>query len=485
MDAIIRFFTDLTVGRKLLLGFGVVLLLTLAVGITGFYVVDDTVERTEQMNQLSRINASILQARAEERRYALSRDPASAEKLRQELAALGSELEGLASRASAEERASLQRIREAVSAYSAQFESYVKQLAEGEKLRAQMGESAELSRDEFVSVELAMYDAVRVLRLQGDHLKGSDPLTLAEATSGLTKNILDLRTFEYRFLGDGSAEALQGWQDVYGQIVNTGEGLQRWLDDEQKEAMTAALGALGQYKQAFEQFQRYRGERIASEQTMDEKAAAAVQIAADGLQRANEAMQAARQQTLALLGIIVAAAIAIGLVASVSITRIIVGPLQRTVAIAQRVAGGDLSQSETVRRRDEVGQLQEAMQTMTQSLRNLIGRIGGGVSQIATAADQLSAVTAQTSQGVQTQRVETDQVATAVLQMSSTVQEVARNAEQASVAARQADQEARQGDRVVQEAVTQVAAWPARSSSLPRRSRLSTRRAAASAPCWK
>ncbi|WP_375708251.1 methyl-accepting chemotaxis protein [Pseudomonas sp. SCT] len=96
------------------------------------------------------------------------------------------------------------------------------------------------------------------------------------------------------------------------------------------------------------------------------------------------------------------------------------------------------------------------MHGMTQSLRNLIGRIGGGVSQIAAAADQLSAVTAQTSAGVQTQRVETEQVATAMHEMAATVQEVARNAEQASIAARQADQQARQGDRVVQDAVGQI-----------------------------
>ncbi|EGH49469.1 methyl-accepting chemotaxis protein, partial [Pseudomonas syringae pv. pisi str. 1704B] len=44
-------------------------------------------------------------------------------------------------------------------------------------------------------------------------------------------------------------------------------------------------------------------------------------------------------------------------------------------------------------------------------------------------------VTEQTSAGVNSQKVETDQVATAMHQMSATVHEVARNAEQASVAA--------------------------------------------------
>ncbi|MGV8916876.1 MAG: methyl-accepting chemotaxis protein [Pseudomonas sp.] len=96
------------------------------------------------------------------------------------------------------------------------------------------------------------------------------------------------------------------------------------------------------------------------------------------------------------------------------------------------------------------------MQQMTVSLRELIGGIGDGVRQIASAAEQLSAVTAQTSVGVTSQREETDQVATAMNQMTATVTEVARNAEEASHAAIQADQQAREGDKVVCEAIAQI-----------------------------
>ncbi|MFJ3521787.1 methyl-accepting chemotaxis protein [Pseudomonas sp. NPDC090203] len=96
------------------------------------------------------------------------------------------------------------------------------------------------------------------------------------------------------------------------------------------------------------------------------------------------------------------------------------------------------------------------MQDMTVSLRKLISGIGDGVTQIASAAAQLSAVTEQTSTGVNNQKSETDQVATAMNQMTSTVMEVARNAEEASEAARQADLQAREGDRVVADAIGQI-----------------------------
>ncbi|RMN43524.1 Histidine kinase, HAMP region: chemotaxis sensory transducer, partial [Pseudomonas syringae pv. papulans] len=57
---------------------------------------------------------------------------------------------------------------------------------------------------------------------------------------------------------------------------------------------------------------------------------------------------------------------------------------------------------------------------------------------------------------VNSQKVETDQVATAMHEMSATVHEVARNAEQASVAASDADKQARDGDKVVGEAIQQI-----------------------------
>ncbi|WP_422393921.1 methyl-accepting chemotaxis protein [Pseudomonas batumici] len=93
---------------------------------------------------------------------------------------------------------------------------------------------------------------------------------------------------------------------------------------------------------------------------------------------------------------------------------------------------------------------------MSEALRKLISGIRDGVTQIASAGEELSAVTEQTGAGVNSQKIETDQVATAMHQMTATVQEVARNAEQASQAATDADGEARAGDKVVAEAITQI-----------------------------
>jgi len=149
-------------------------------------------------------------------------------------------------------------------------------------------------------------------------------------------------------------------------------------------------------------------------------------------------------------------ALVFGVLAAWLITRLIVLPLKDALQSAERVAGGDLSQDIKVSRRDELGELQASMQRMTVNLRDLIGGLRDGVVQIASAAEELSAVTEQTSAGVSSQKVETDQVATAMNEMASTVQDVARSAEEASNAAVNAAHEARESDTVVNQAIEQI-----------------------------
>ena len=449
-------FANLSMGKKLMLGFAVVLVLTLGVAGTGFFAVESILGRVHQLEQLSGINAAILEARGQERDYALTRNEASAVALRGTLERLNQELDALTAVSSEQEQELLQNIRSDAATYSAQFAEYGQLIDRGAELRKRMGETAQTSREEFEYIELDMYDAVRELRLEGDHLKGSDPLTLAESASGLTKKILDLRTFENIFIANDSAEAVKAWNDAYEDVTAIGGGLKTWLNDEQKTTMDGALAALTSYKQAFDEYRTSRGSRIALEQAMVKQAQSIIDIADKAMAGASEAMDTQRRNAYLMLGVITLLAVALGLVAAVAISRMIVVPLRYTVQLAQRVADGDLTQSEAVTRRDELGQLQQAMYGMTESLRGLIGRIGGGVGQIAAAAEQLSAVTAQTSLGVQKQREETDQVATAMHQMAATVQEVAQNAERASLAARQADEQARQGDRVVKDAIGQI-----------------------------
>ncbi|WP_421556255.1 methyl-accepting chemotaxis protein [Pseudomonas kitaguniensis] len=162
------------------------------------------------------------------------------------------------------------------------------------------------------------------------------------------------------------------------------------------------------------------------------------------------------ENTRTLLISVTAAALLLGVLAAWWIARQIALPLREVLTVAHRIADGDLSHDTQVDRRDELGQLQHSIGQMTRNLRSLISGIGDSARQISSAAGQLSAVTEQTRAGINNQKDETDQVATAMNQMLATAQEVARHAEQASVAANEADQQASVGDKVVAQAIEQI-----------------------------
>ncbi|MBG0838959.1 methyl-accepting chemotaxis protein [Ectopseudomonas toyotomiensis] len=450
-----RLFANLAVGKKLFIGFGLVLLLTAAMTGSGFLAVQAVLQGHAQVGQLAQVNQEILQARRLERSFAIEQTPQSAELVRASLLKVQALLEKLAQDGSGASSRN-QTMQQAVAEYLKQFDNYVEQQDKAREARQDMRNAAAEARDQFEVIELDMYDAVRELRLQGDRLRGSDPLTLAETASGLSKRMLDLRGHESLYIIDGSAEALEEWEYVSEDLQTVARSLMVWLNDDQKGAIDTALQALTFYQRSFLYYQQLREQNLATENAMIERARSVVDLAEAAQAAAEQSMLDDSQRSLVMLGIMGAAAVVLGLCAALLITRLIVAPLRQTVTFAQRIAAGDLSQNIPQDRRDEVGQLLAAMQDMTLSLRTLVGRIGGGVGQIAAAAEQLSAITAQTSAGVQTQKLETEQTATAMHQMAATVQEVAQNAEQASLAARDADLEAQQGNRVVQLAVDQI-----------------------------
>src|SRR5690606_27423592 len=170
------------------------------------------------------------------------------------------------------------------------------------------------------------YDAVRELRLQGDRLRGSDPLTLAETASGLSKRMLDLRGQESLYIIDGSPEALEEWEYVSEDLQTVARSLTVWLEENQKAAIETALQALTLYQRSFLYYQQLHGQKQATEKAMIERARSVVDLAESAQASAETRMLANTQRGLVMLGIMGVAAVVLGLCAALLITRLIVAP---------------------------------------------------------------------------------------------------------------------------------------------------------------
>lgn len=157
------------------------------------------------------------------------------------------------------------------------------------------------------------------------------------------------------------------------------------------------------------------------------------------------AYQAARIIVIVLIVLAVAIAIVIALVISRSIN----APLEQAVESARQIAEGDLTQRINKDGDDELTRLAEALQQMQQKLRDAIGHIASSASQLASAAEELNAVTDESARAIQQQNDEVQQAATAITEMSSAVDEVAATAMQTSDASAQSANLAKDGSQKV------------------------------------
>nr|WP_315412088.1 methyl-accepting chemotaxis protein [uncultured Pseudomonas sp.] len=138
------------------------------------------------------------------------------------------------------------------------------------------------------------------------------------------------------------------------------------------------------------------------------------------------------------------------------LTRSITLPISQALGAAEEIAEGNLTRPIKIDGNDEAGRLLAAMAKMQDKLRDTLQRIAGSATQLASAAEELNAVTDESARGLTQQNNEIEQAATAVNEMTSAVEEVARNAVSTSEASRNATTSAGDGRDLVQETVSAI-----------------------------
>lgn len=117
---------------------------------------------------------------------------------------------------------------------------------------------------------------------------------------------------------------------------------------------------------------------------------------------------------------------------------------------------GDLTRRLDYKKEDELGKLAGWFNRFLDKLQPIIADVKLSVLDARATADQSAAIAKQTSDGMQQQLREVDQVATAFQEMSATAHDVAHNAAQAAEAARSADDATHEGLAVIDNTTTAI-----------------------------
>ncbi|WP_435103251.1 methyl-accepting chemotaxis protein [Arhodomonas sp. AD133] len=153
---------------------------------------------------------------------------------------------------------------------------------------------------------------------------------------------------------------------------------------------------------------------------------------------------------IAMIGL-VSIVIVIGL--AVWLSRALTRPINRVTERLRDIAAGegDLTQRLPVEGRDEMSLLAEQFNAFAEKMRGAISEVDSTTHHLASAAEELNQVAGATRESVRSQSSETDQIASAINEMTATVQEISRNATEVEQAASEADGRARDGQSVVEE----------------------------------
>jgi methyl-accepting chemotaxis protein len=178
--------------------------------------------------------------------------------------------------------------------------------------------------------------------------------------------------------------------------------------------------------------------------------------AIDASHHGDELFATSRLLIWVLLGVCVVA----GLLLSWVVARMLRRGLDSAVAIAERLAEGDMMVTFGDIDRDEVGQLLGAMKLMTTRLTDVVVEVRSSGDNVASGALQLSSSSEQLSQGATEQASSVEEVSSSMEQMSSNIRQNADNASQTEKMAIKAASDAKEGGHAVTqttEAMRQIA----------------------------
>ena len=244
----------------------------------------------------------------------------------------------------------------------------------------------------------------------------------------------------------------------YDTLVSSPEEGAQWKDAKGKYAAFLAVqdkliaarkaGNRGEYQSTV------NGESQQAFAALTESVQKLVDINTQGSATSVEASRTAFKAVITTMAVLIVAALAAGGVLAFYLTRSTVRPLNDMVSVARRVAEGDLTVDIDASRRDELGQLAQALSAMQ-------GALSRSLSAVRTSAESIAMSSAEVAAGSSDLSARTEQMASSLEETSATMHAltdtVRLNADatrQASQLALNASQVADRGGVVVSEVVS-------------------------------
>jgi len=449
-SSVLRSVRNLRIATKLYLGFGFVLLMLLLVAGVGTVAMKGIEQQSRKAGAAAAIQEELGLAEMARLQYRVSSDPRHIEENETHLATVAQQIEAARSLAwDAESLAILDDMAASLAPYRASRQEVIERRA----FRLQ-------TRDNWTATSVRLESGLRNLtgRLEEAIANysmeyGADLSQFAVMVADLEKRYAQVRYMVRGLLLDETAESDKMVLNAIDSLHSRAKAIGMQLPEGDQKLATSIATGLQDYRGMVASYMPTVMQERAANQAM-EKTADRLMAATNGLfSREAAEIDSLLQGASRAMSIFAAIALALGVVAAWLIARQITRPLAQTVAVAERIAQGDLTGEFQSDRDDETGQLLRAMRTMQDFLARTVAAVRQGVDEINGGASEIASGNADLSARSEQQAAALEETAASMEELASTVKNNAENARQASTLAGSASTVATRGGHAVQEVV--------------------------------
>jgi len=451
----------ITIKTRLIVGFALLLAAALISAAIGYRVLDEVARRVAKANEINRLSQTLFDARAEEKNYMLGGDRDAIPEVTELLETARGDIASIrATYRDPETDRLMEDFSTRIDQYQGEFEHYVEI---DEQSRAQLEAMEAAGEEASQAVAVARDEQLEHLRLLLE--AGSDSAAAADIAkqTGIANYIIDwllqARIDEKIYL-DNPAQARADL--IRSSLANID---QEALTLKQKSDAAAAhqladlvLAQTAIYGDAFAKYESGTAEQASIRGRLLDLAQELDTLAGNAAAGEQQQLHAQTDAARAMLILSAAVATGVSIVLAGIMVWFIVRPLQRVIAAMRDVAEGegDLTRRLPAEGRDELAALGRAFNGFSEKMRAVVGQVAEDVGHLAEVGEQLAAASQQSADALERQRGETEQVATAMMEMVATVQEVSANVTRTAEAADEADARAGDGRQVVETAIREI-----------------------------
>jgi len=214
---------------------------------------------------------------------------------------------------------------------------------------------------------------------------------------------------------------------------------------------------MDQYGSTFEQLVEMQANNAAStdiraaQKQIFDTADSVSKLVDDLLHVESEIAHAVRSRANSVVITVLLISAALSLALGIWLVHSIMKPLRESGAIADALSSGDLRHKLKVTGDDEFAQLNRALMTSTETLRNMVENVVQALSKLETTNQGVVSAVQDSTQSITEQQLETDQLATALEELAASTTEIAASADEASASSSETEGEAKSAENVVQQ----------------------------------